>query len=279
MQPEASETLAYLELKIAESQLSSTPDQLAAETRAQVSLLARRQFRLEQKILASDEAQQVFLPDATLEEAYQRIQSRYETDALFAEALSNAALTPSGFKAALSQEMRVEAILERVSSHVEPITQDEAELYYYTHLERFQLPERRQASHLLITVDDDQPDSDLRVYRKLCALLEKIKQKPTRFDKLVLRYSECPTAMNGGHLGLVAPGLLYEALDNALFKMQLGKISEPIRSPMGYHLLRFEALYPATRQPFAEVCSAILELLTERQKLKYQKDWVRHLGH
>ncbi|MFN3881889.1 MAG: nitrogen fixation protein NifM [Nitrincola lacisaponensis] len=279
MQPEVSETLAYLELKIAESQLSSTPDQLSTETRAQVSLLARRQFQLEQKILASDEAQQVFLPDATLEEAYQRIQSRYETDTLFAEALSNAALTPSGFKAALSQEMRVEAILERVSSHVEPITEDAAEIYYYTHLERFQLPERRQASHLLITVDDDQPDSDPRVYRKLCALLDKIKQKPTRFDKLVLRYSECPTAMNEGNLGLITPGLLYEALDKALFKMQPGEISPPLRSPMGYHLLRCDALHPATRQPFAEVSARIIELLTERQKGRLQKDWIRQLGH
>ncbi|KGK41233.1 hypothetical protein LH51_16165 [Nitrincola sp. A-D6] len=154
MHPEAAETLAYLELKIAESQFTSTPDQLAADQRAQVSLLAKRQYLLEQKILASHEAQQVFLPDPTLDEAYDRIQSRYETPELFAQALSNSELTPTGFKAALNREMRIEAVLERVSGQIEPVTQDAAEIYYYNHLERFQLPEKRQASHLLITVDD-----------------------------------------------------------------------------------------------------------------------------
>ena len=279
MQPEASEALAYLELKIAESRFTSTPDQLAADKRTQVSLLAKRQFLLEQKILASPEAQQVFLPDTTLNSAYERIQSRYETPELFAQALSNSSLTPSGFKAALNREMRIEAVLERVSGQVEPVTQDAAEIYYYNHLDRFQIPERRQASHLLITVDDGKPESDQQVYRKLCGLQEKIKKKTARFDKLVLRYSECPTAMNEGNLGLITPGLLYEALDKTLFKMQPGEISAPLRSPMGYHLLRCDALHPATRQTFAEVSARIIELLTERQKSRLQKEWIRQLKH
>ncbi|WP_417582333.1 nitrogen fixation protein NifM [Nitrincola sp.] len=278
MHPETPEVLAYLELKIAESQFTSTPDQLAADKRAQVELLAKRQFLLEQKILNSNEAQQVYLPDATLEEAFERIRSRYETAELFTKALSNSTLSPLGFKAALSREMRIDAVLESVSAQVEPVSQDTAEIYYYNHLQRFQLPERRQASHLLITVDDQQPESDQRVYRKLCGLQEKIQQKSARFDKLVLRYSECPTAMNEGNLGLITPGLLYEALDKALFKMQPGEISTPLRSPMGYHLLRCDALHPATRQPFAEVCTAIIESLTQRQRTKLQKDWVRQLG-
>ena len=279
MHPETPEVLAYLELKIAESQFTSTPDQLAADKRAQVALLAKRQFLLEQKILASQEAQQVYLPDATLDEVFARIQNRYETPELFAQALSNSDLTPAGFKAALSREMRIEAVLERVSGQVEPVTQDAAEIYYYNHLERFQLPERRQASHLLITLDDDKPEADQRIYRKLRDLQEKIQQKPARFDKLVLRYSECPTAMNAGNLGLITPGLLYEALDKALFKMQPGEVSAPLRSPMGYHLLRCDALHPATRQAFTEVSARIIELLTERQKSRLQKEWIRQLRH
>ena len=80
--------------------------------------------------------------------------------------------------------------------------------------------------------------------------------------------------MNAGNLGLITPGLLYEALDKALFKMQPGEISAPLRSPMGYHLLRCDALHPATRQAFAEVCTAIIELLTQRQRTRLQRTWI-----
>ncbi|KGK41234.1 hypothetical protein LH51_16170 [Nitrincola sp. A-D6] len=84
--------------------------------------------------------------------------------------------------------------------------------------------------------------------------------------------------MNGGNLGQVTSGLLYDALDKALFNMQPGEVSAPLRSPMGYHLLRCDALHPATRQSFAEVSARIIELLTERQKSRLQKDWIRQLG-
>ena len=57
------------------------------------------------------------------------------------------------------------------------------------------------------------------------------------FTSLARQFSQDAAARNGGDLGWVQQGELDQELDRALIDMRPGKISEPIRTSSGYHIL------------------------------------------
>ncbi|MCE2510180.1 MAG: peptidylprolyl isomerase [Alphaproteobacteria bacterium] len=58
-----------------------------------------------------------------------------------------------------------------------------------------------------------------------------------KFLRLARQFSQGVTALSGGDLGWVRQGQLKPAVDQALPQMEVGAISDPIRSEEGYHVL------------------------------------------
>lgn len=57
------------------------------------------------------------------------------------------------------------------------------------------------------------------------------------FEQVAKTYSLCPSAKIGGDLGLTKPGVVVEALEQAIFSVPLHTVSGPIQTCHGYHLL------------------------------------------
>lgn len=268
----------YLLLKIAQTHFNKAPQELKDSELEKAEAQVQRQYLLEEKVLASAQGQQVYLPQATLEDAWLRVKERYEQPADFQRALENLQMTPEQYKAALERELRIEAILEKVSSEVAQVSDEEALEFYHRHPDKFALPEKRQARHLLITVDDNLGNAgELQVLRQMDEILSELDDKGSNFGKLALKFSQCPTAVEGGQLGKVPPGLLYDELDRVLFRMPEGNISQPLRSPLGYHLLFCEKIYPAEYKSFSQARDKIVEFLEDTRRSKVQRQWMKQL--
>ncbi|MBB1486498.1 nitrogen fixation protein NifM [Oceanospirillum sediminis] len=273
------EALAYLELKIANARFAHAPGQLTAHQQREIKLIARRQFILEERVLASSEAQQIVLTDATLDEVFFRQREAYDSTQLFEQALSQQSLTKDGYRMALQRELIVDAVLETVAHRAKPVSEQEAREYYDRYPERFTLPEKRRTSHILITLKDDFSESEAQEVRELLNVIRvQVMEDPESFNELALRYSQCPTAVEGGQLGLVPQGILYDELDAVLFKMKIGDISAPVLSPMGYHLLWCKELIPTEKKTFAEARDVILQKMNIKRKEELKKDWIRQLS-
>ncbi|MBI3088522.1 MAG: peptidylprolyl isomerase [Candidatus Omnitrophica bacterium] len=91
------------------------------------------------------------------------------------------------------------------------------------------------ASHLLIRLGDERSGEEAET---LIRQLRERLQRGADFSELAKQYSEGPHAEEGGSLGWVRPGELRPELEAALFSLQAGEVSEPIRSPLGVHLLK-----------------------------------------
>ncbi|WP_416886389.1 nitrogen fixation protein NifM [Marinospirillum sp.] len=268
----------YLLLKIAQGRFSKQLAELNAQELETAHAQAQRQFVIEEKVLSSAEAQQVYLPASTLEDAWLRVKERYDNSADFDLALKNLQFTPGTYKACLKRELLIEAVLEKVSSQVSEVSDEEALEFYHRHPDKFSMPEKRQTRHLLITIEDELGSAgELQALRKMDEVLAQLKENGSNFGELALRYSQCPTAVEGGQLGRVPPGLLYQELDERLFRMPEGHISQPLRSPLGYHLLFCEKVYPAEYSSFAQAKGKIKEHLEEVRRAKIQKAWIKQL--
>jgi len=114
------------------------------------------------------------------------------------------------------------------------------------------------ASHLVVRVNPKPQDSAAteKAFEegktKIAGYLEEIKSGKITFEKAAQQYSDDPTKFRNGKLGVLLRGqtLYGEEFEKALFSLEPGRVSEPIRSPSGWHLLRVDR--PGKDIPTAE---------------------------
>ncbi|MBI4741822.1 MAG: nitrogen fixation protein NifM [Betaproteobacteria bacterium] len=266
--------IGYLELKLSWELFKKAPETLSPLEQKQLGQIAARQTRIEHRILASPQAAHVIVPAATLAARLAEICRRYEDRGAFIHNLERVGLKEAELEEAIERDLRVEAILEKVASDAAPAGLVDAEIYYHLHPAAFDRPEARRLRHILLTSDS------VAAKAGAAARLESLRATlagAENFGRAALRYSQCPTALEGGQLGAVKRGQLYPELEAAAFALADGETSAVLESPVGLHILRCDEILPSGLLPFAEVCERIVRHLTDRHRQEVQKVWIKDL--
>ena len=137
------------------------------------------------------------------------------------------------------------------------LTDDEVRQYYDANLSQYQTPGQVRASHILLRVDDDDEAVAARA-EELAAEA----RAGADFAALAREHSQDETnAANGGDLGLFGRGRMVPEFENAAFALAAGEVSDPVRSPFGFHVIKVTEKQEEITQPFAEVRGAIENVL------------------
>lgn len=268
----------YYLLRVANEQFRLQPDKLNDTQLEQARQIITRQQLIEDAVLGAPEAIGVVVPQGQIDEALKRIAERYENDEQMDEALANQGLSRALVRPLLARELKVEAVMDRVCAGLEDISDTDAGLYYYNHLEKFDQPLSIEASHILITINPDFPENTPEAARKrLQEILKRVRKKPERFAEQALKHSECPTSLNGGRLGYVQKGLLFPELEAVLFAMNPGEFSEVVESEVGLHVLYCQAVHPAHRVALEEALPQLRAKLNNRRRKAHQRQWLAAL--
>ncbi len=91
------------------------------------------------------------------------------------------------------------------------------------------------ARHILVRTN--QITNDEQAEQRLRQLRERIVSGGESFEDLARRHSDDGTAPQGGDLGWLSPGETVPAFESAMNALQPGQISEPIKSPFGWHII------------------------------------------
>lgn len=270
--------VAYLVLKTATSLFGKGPSALSSSELEKAERLATRQFDLEARVLASPEARDVVVPEATLAAALAEVRNRYTDDDAFQNDLAGNGLGVGQYAEALARELKVEAILEKVASRSAQVSDVDVDLYYQFHADEFMRPEIRQARHILVTINDDLAGNERPAARqRIDEIATRLAKDPKRFEEQALKHSECPTAMNGGLLGDVVRGKLYPELEAALFALAEMEIGAVIETEIGFHILRCDEVRPAGPVPLAQVQDKVRAMLETRRRRICQNAWLKSL--
>jgi peptidyl-prolyl cis-trans isomerase D len=138
---------------------------------------------------------------------------------------------------------------------------DEAELrhMYDERKASFSVGEERHAHHILISVDQKADPATVEKARARAQELAKRIQHGESFEDLARQYSDDKgSAKSGGDLGFFSRGMMAGPFEDAVFGMKKGELSDPVRSPFGFHVIRLDEIRPGTTRSFDEV-RAILE--------------------
>ena len=149
------------------------------------------------------------------------------------------------------------------------IQESELRARYEANQQRYKTPERRKASHILIEVPDDASEEQEREARELAQSLAERARADEDFAKLAAQYSDDEgNADQGGDLGWIEPGVMVQAFEDALYGLDQGEVSDPVRTGFGFHVIKLREIEPSEGQSFeqarAELRQEIVETEAER---------------
>ena len=268
----------YHRLRAASTRFQCAVADLEPWQRTEVERQAEQTWALESLVLSSAEARDTLIPERQIAAAVAEIQRRYPDRSAFLEDLACNGLDEGALGRALRRELIFDAVMNRIGAQAAPVSEDEARRFHAEHRERFLVPERRQARHILITVNAEYAENTREAARaRLEILAARLRTQPTAFGQLARRHSECPTALEDGRLGTLPRGRLYPELEAVLFELAEGQISDPVESEIGFHLLWCERIEPARAPDFAQVRARIRAHLESHRRHKQQLAWIAHL--
>jgi peptidyl-prolyl cis-trans isomerase C len=268
----------YTFLRVSLTLFKKNPDELQATELRQAEVQAINEFKIENRILNAPEAGAVIISDKELQDAYQEIRNRYEDDEAFFSDLEKNHLNQDNLRAALYRQCRVNVVLELIASRSPDINEVEVGIYYHLHAEQFNRPELREACHIFISINPDYPENTREnAFSRMQEISLKLQKKPYKFAELALKHSECPTALQGGVLGLVPRGKLYPELDAVLFKIKAGEVSEIVESEIGFHLVLCKQIQKAETLSLQKATPKIRQIMRDRSRQTCQRAWLASL--
>lgn len=269
----------YNLLRAALTLFKKSPGDLTEAELQQAKTQALNEFRIESRVLNTPEASAVIITDQELQQAYQEIQSRYHDEAAFFSDLEKNQLDKDSLQAALHRQCKVSTVLELVASRAPTISDADIGIYYHLHPDQFNRPERREVCHIFISINPDYPENTPETaLSRAQELADKLHKKPHKFADLALKHSECPTALQGGVLGMVPRGTLYPELDAALFNLKAGEISEVVKSEIGFHILLCKSIQKSETLSLAKATPKIRQLMKDRARRTCQRAWLAGLA-
>lgn len=140
------------------------------------------------------------------------------------------------------------------------VTDEEVEEFYQRHKEEFVAPERWRASHILVETEGD---ADV--------VLERLKSGE-KFEDLAKEVSQDATKDRGGDIGYFTKGQILPSFEEVCIELEVDEISKPVKTPMGYHIIKLVEHSMPRELTLEEVKSRIeAELLAMKKKLSFEK--------
>jgi peptidyl-prolyl cis-trans isomerase SurA len=128
--------------------------------------------------------------------------------------------------------------------------------------------------HILIRTNEAISESEAR--RKLLDLRDRIVNGNADFAELARTYSDDGTAARGGELDWVYPGDTVPEFERAYEELKIGEVSQPVRTPFGYHLIQVLERRASDVSPERKRMQARNALRDRKADEAYQ-EWLRQL--
>lgn len=147
--------------------------------------------------------------------------------------------------------VRADKLKDRVS-----VTEAEAKEVYDNNPEAFASEEERQARHILVSSEDEAMD-----------IINQLDQGADFATLAKEKSTDTFTKNKGGDLGFFIYADMVEAFSDTAFNLEVDAISEPVKSPFGYHVIQVTAIQAEKPQTFNEVKESIIaDLKFERSE-------------
>jgi len=145
------------------------------------------------------------------------------------------------------------------------ITDEEINSYFEENKDRFAQEEEVQASHIL--VDDEETANKVK----------KLLDDGGDFAALAKEYSKDGSAQSGGDLGYFTKGEMIQEFEDAAFSMEIGQVSEPVKSEYGYHIIKVTDKKEAQEATLENSKDEIKDILRNQKVNELYPTWITEM--
>lgn len=152
----------------------------------------------------------------------------------------------------------LEALLEPYAD----ITEDDMKAYFEENKDAYGSQEQVKASHILVKDE---------------ALAKEIEEKLKAgedFAELAKEYSEDPGSKElGGDLGFFPRGMMVPEFEEAAFNAEIGKVTEPVKSEHGYHIIKVEEKKEGNEANYEDAKDQVKSSLIQAKSQEIYPTW------
>lgn len=203
----------------------------------------------------------------------ENIKAKFESPEQFRETLDRHGVDADGFVDIVRRDLVSKEVIEAHVPTVLEVADEEAQTVYDENREQFQAPERARLLQIVLAVPEDADDATAEQAKERLVAAKARLESGEEFGKVAGEVSEDPgTAARGGDAGYLARGKLQAPIEEAVFSLPLGQLSEPIRFSRGWALVKVIDRRPEGIIPYEEVKEQVkINLRRQRQGEELQK--------
>lgn len=168
------------------------------------------------------------------------------------------------WKRRLEEKLLAEKMARNSRQYTGMIEEQEVQKFYETHRSLFRLPRKVRARQIVVADGNEA----LQIQKRL--------KKGESFEKLAKEKSLGPEKAQGGDLGYFSQGERPAEFD-PVFSLEVGAISDVIKSPYGYHIFKLEEIVESKELSFEEAKKTILQKLEQEKGEEEYQRWLKQL--
>ncbi len=238
------------------------------------------QMLIDERLLAEQlKSANVTVSDDDLDKAVADVKrlNGISDDQQFAQALAHEGLTLESYRAALRRQLeKMKLINLRVRSQFK-VTDAEIQDEYQREYIASGGEEEVRARHILVAVKKGAGNAEREQALDRAQALSQRARAGEDFAELARKYSEGPSAQDGGDLGWFKRGVMVPEFERAAFALPEGAVSDPVLTQFGYHVIEVTGRRRAAPPPLDKVKEQIRQKLTQQETERLTADYLKGL--
>jgi peptidyl-prolyl cis-trans isomerase C len=218
---------------LAQEHFHATLDEVPVESHDELKTMALERLIARELIFQAALAEGFVADVAAVEAESSRILRMMGNPADFWKRLAERGMDEAAFLRMVRKDVTVDQLSARKLENVEEPSEEEIRKFFSAHPDKLRDKERVRASHILLPLDPDDPDTSLEHAKRLKARAEQ-----EDFAEIAKNHSVCASAPGGGELGYILREDVDPTFADAAFSQIVGEVGNPVRSPYGYHLIK-----------------------------------------
>jgi peptidyl-prolyl cis-trans isomerase SurA len=192
------------------------------------------------------------------------------------KAVESQGLAWEEYKSSIRNNLLTREVIQREVGGRINVGSDDVKKYYEEHQQEFNRPEQVLLAEILFSTDGKTPDEIAVIEKKAQDVRTRI-TKGEDFSELARRLSEGSTAKQGGDLGTFERGQLSKQIEDVVFKMNRGDVTDVIQAKTGFEILKVLQHYQAGIQPLEKVEGEITNKLAMERMQPNLREYLAHL--
>ncbi len=205
------------------------------------------------------------------------MRERFPSEAEFKQALAKIDTTLPQLRTQIEARLAVQRLLDQQILSKVTVTAEESKAFYDNNPNYFKQPDQVSARHILIKVDPEADEDQLKAARQKIEAIEERLQADEDFAELARELSEGPSAAKGGDLGFFERRQMVKPFSDAAFALKPGEISGIVQTRFGYHLIKVEDRKPESKLAYEEVRERLEQSLKQQKSEKMLATYIEKL--